>query len=74
VNCAADPSLFKQMAAVKLPESAPLDIKEQLYDKFKIEIPVFPHNGARHIRVSVQGYNTKNDLDKLIEALHYFLD
>jgi len=74
VICAADSSLFKQMAAVKLPVSAPLDLKEQLYDIFKIEIPVFPHNGARHLRVSVQGYNTKKDLDKLVEALHYFLD
>ncbi|MBK7866163.1 MAG: aminotransferase class V-fold PLP-dependent enzyme [Ignavibacteriales bacterium] len=74
VICATDPSLFKQMAAIKLPVSAPADLKEQLYEKFKIEIPVFPHNGARHIRVSVQGYNTKNDLDILIEALHYFLD
>lgn len=70
----SDSSLIKQMASVKLPKSAPEDLKRKLYDEFNIEIPVFSHNGERFIRVSINGYNTLGDLDKLIEALHHFLE
>lgn len=70
----SDSSLIKQMASVKLPVTAPLDLKQRLYDEFNIEIPVFSHNDERFIRVSINGYNTLGDLDILIEALHHFLD
>ena len=62
-------TLIRQMASVKLPANTPADLKAQLYDQFKIEIPVFPHNGERFIRISLNGYNSDRDVDILIGAL-----
>ncbi len=64
-----DTPLIRQMASVKLPANAPVDLKAQLYDQFKIEIPVFPHNGERFIRISLNAYNSEKDVDILIDAL-----
>ena len=61
---------FAQMAAAPLPADTDLVLlKQRLYDEYKIEIPVHEWNGNKLIRVSVQGYNTKRDIDKLIDAL-----
>lgn len=68
-----DTSLIRQMASVKLPEYAPEDLKARLYDEFKIEIPVFTHNGERFIRISLNGYNSGSDVDVLIEVLQKLL-
>jgi len=65
---------FCQMASACLPaDTDVLRLKSQLYDKYKIEIPVHEWNGNKLIRVSVQGYNTKRDIDKLMYALNALL-
>jgi len=65
---------FRQMAAAPLPADADvLALKNQLYDKYRIEVPVHEWNGYKLIRVSVQGYNTKKDIEKLIHALSTLL-
>ena len=58
-----------QMVSMRLPESAPSDLKERLYDKFRIEIPVFDREGERLIRASFQAYNDDDDLEALASAL-----
>jgi isopenicillin-N epimerase len=61
---------FAQMAAAPLPaDTAPILLKNRLYDEYRIEIPVYDWNGSKLIRISVQGYNTQRDIDKLIRAL-----
>jgi len=65
---------FRQMAAAPLPaDIGVLALKNRLYDKCRIEVPVHEWNGYKLIRVSVQGYNTKKDIDKLIRALSILL-
>lgn len=67
------PAWFAQMAALPLP---PLDgalLKRRLYDEFKIEIPVFVWNDRQFLRLSVQGYNTANDIAALLAALRIVL-
>jgi len=54
-----------QMLTMRLPETAPDDLQERLYDEHRIEIPVF--DGM--IRASFQGYNEDSDLDALASAL-----
>jgi isopenicillin-N epimerase len=65
-----DSEFFVQMALAGLP---PIDdiaaFKKQLYQKFKVEIPCYEWNGRPYIRISVQGYNRPEDIDKLLEAL-----
>ena len=67
----SDPELwFAQMSLLSLPAATDLAaLKARLYDEFKIEIPVIEWNENKLIRLSVQGYNTKRDMDKLLIAL-----
>jgi isopenicillin-N epimerase len=68
-----EPIWFAQMAALPLP-SCDLDVlKRRLYDEFKIEIPVINWNGRQFVRISIQGYNTRTDVDALGTALQALL-
>jgi len=61
---------FRQMASAPLPADTNIPLlKNRLYDEYRIEVPVHEWNGNKLIRISVQGYNTKRDIDKLIHAL-----
>jgi isopenicillin-N epimerase len=63
-------NFFAQMGTASLPESTNLTyLKENLYERYKIEIPCVEWNQKKMVRISVQGYNTKQDLDHLIQAL-----
>ena len=65
---------FCQMASALLPVDTDIvRLKTQLYDEYRIEIPVHEWNGNKLIRISVQGYNTKRDIDKLLQALNALL-
>ena len=61
--------LYGQMVSLFLPDDAPSDLQERLYDEHRIEIPVAEHNGRRLIRASFQGYNDEADLERLKAAL-----
>jgi selenocysteine lyase/cysteine desulfurase len=58
------------MVSMRLPPDAPSDLKERLYDEYRIEIPVWK---TGTIRASFQGYNDESDLDALADALRALL-
>lgn len=61
---------FVQMFAARLPDATDLvRLKRRLYDEYQIEVPLVEWNGQKFVRVSVQVYNTAEDLDTLAEAL-----
>jgi len=63
-------SLFRQMIAAPLPRDTDINVlKARLYDEYNIEVPLIDWNGNKLIRVSVQGYNTRRDIDELCRAL-----
>ncbi len=64
---------WQQMAAVPLPENAPQDLQQRLFQRYHIEIPIFSWNNKRFIRVSIQGYNTPEDGAALLSALKHIL-
>lgn len=65
---------FRQMFTAPLPADTDVtSLKNRLYNDFKIEVPVHEWNGNKLIRVSVQGYNTQEDLDALCHALSLLL-
>lgn len=65
---------FRQMASAPLPpETDPIRLKNRLYDEHRIEIPVFEWNAKKLIRISVQGYNSRRDVDRLLRALSKLL-
>ena len=58
-----------QMASVPVKTSKPTELKDLLYDKYRIQIPVMPLNGEIYLRYSINAYNTQEDLDILYKAL-----
>jgi len=66
---ADDPRWFAQMAVLPLPACDTEALKLRLYDDYRIEIPVTRWGDVPCLRVSVQGYNTRSDIDRLIAAV-----
>lgn len=58
-----------QMASIPVKTSKPTELKELLYGKYKIQIPVMPLNGNFYLRYSINVYNSQEDLDVLYKAL-----
>ena len=58
-----------QMASIPVKTSKPAELKDLLYDKYKIQIPVMPLNGNIYLRYSINAYNTQEDLEVLYKAL-----
>lgn len=66
---------FQQMFSVCLPETIePSELKSRLYDEYRIEVPIFPWNGLKLMRVSIQAYNNRSDADALVKALQSLLE
>jgi isopenicillin-N epimerase len=64
---------WSQMAALPLPECDPLELKRRLWDEEQIEVPIVTFNGRHFVRVSIQAYNSAEDVEHLVEALGRFL-
>lgn len=62
-------SWLGQMASVHLPISDGESFKRQLLKDFQIQIPVFEWEGENFLRFSFHLYNTKEDAQRLIEAV-----
>ncbi|KKB11736.1 hypothetical protein VE25_11205 [Devosia geojensis] len=63
-----------QMVAMALPDCDTAEIHRTLFDTYRIEIPVFRWQKTCIARLSVQGYNSRAQMDRLIEALTELLD
>ncbi len=67
--CPITNEFLGQMASVPINTDKPTELKELLYDKYKIQIPVMPLNGNVYLRYSINAYNSQEDLDVLYKAL-----
>jgi isopenicillin-N epimerase len=76
----APESMLGSMATVRLPPSQdttkrtvfdPDPLQVALFDRFHIEVPVFPwpRPGERCLRISAQAYNCASDYERLVDAL-----
>jgi isopenicillin-N epimerase len=71
---ADSPDWYAQMVTLPLPPGDPAELKRRLYDDHGIEIPIGAWRARRRLRISVQGYNTRADLERLVDALEVLLD
>lgn len=62
-------AFFGQMASVPIQTSRPQELKELLYNKYKIQVPVMLLNENVYLRYSINAYNSQLDLDILYKAL-----
>jgi isopenicillin-N epimerase len=60
---------FAQMVGVELPPCDPDEVQRRLREEHRIEVPCFDWNGRPVLRLSVQGYNSEEDVDRLAAAL-----
>ena len=67
--CPITSAFLAQMASIPIRTSKPVELKELLFNKYKIEIPVMPLNGNYFLRYSINAYNSQEDLDVLYKAL-----
>lgn len=70
---ADSPDWFGQMVTAPLPPCDAEAVKNQLYDQYRVEVPLVIWNGRPHIRLSFQGYNTPDDLERLLTGLRALL-
>jgi isopenicillin-N epimerase len=69
----SDGSWFMQFATAQLPDTTDLGkLKNYLYEEYRIEIPLILWNGCKLIRLSIQGYNSLQDVRKLNKALEVY--
>lgn len=69
-----DDAWFGQFAAAPLPASTDVQkLRTWLYDERRIEVPIIDWRGRKFVRVSIQGYNTRREVDALVKALGEFL-
>jgi isopenicillin-N epimerase len=72
--CVSDaPEWQCQMAAFTLPPCDGAQLQRRLYDEFQIEVPVSAIDDRQFLRISIQGYNSRADVDRLVAALRVLL-
>jgi isopenicillin-N epimerase len=67
--CPDSPEWYTQMAAFPLPACDAGALQRRLYDEYRVEVPIIEWNGRQLARVSIQGYNTAEDVEALVERL-----
>lgn len=60
---------FAQMLPIPVPACDAERLRRRLFERHRIEVPVTQHEGRCFVRVSVQAYNTRADLQALARAL-----
>lgn len=67
----SEPFTAPQMVAMPLPAATPepVALHRALLERHGVEIPVFSWKGLTIARLSVQGYNTEAQMERLIDAL-----
>jgi len=58
-----------QMCSIPIQTKNPFQLKEILYNKYKIEIPVMQRGSETYLRISYQVYNAPEELEYLKETL-----
>ena len=59
---------WAQMVAIPVARQNPDVLRRRLYAESRIEMPITSHGNQVFVRVSVQGYNTREDIEHLLAA------
>lgn len=68
-----DSDLYFQMGIAPLPKCNIEVLKQRLYNEYRIEVPLILWQEQQFVRISVQGYNTSEDINALVRALAVLL-
>ena len=71
--CKLSDEFLGQMCSIPIRPKDPFQLKELLYNKYKIEIPVMQRGDETYLRISYQVYNTLDELEYLKEVIGHLL-
>lgn len=71
--CPDSPHWYNQMFVARLPLDRMEHLRDNLWPRYRIEVPVFDYEGQAFIRVSVQAYNSPQQAQRLLDALSELL-
>jgi isopenicillin-N epimerase len=60
---------YMQMVTLPLPPCDAAQLKSRLYDEFRVEVPIVVWHDRPYIRVSIQAYNTLEEVENFVLAL-----
>lgn len=60
---------YGQLFSVLINTHDPEKLQTMLFEKYQVLVPLMKHDEKIFLRISVQVFNTRNDLNKLMEAL-----
>ncbi len=72
----ATTAFWGQMCAMPLPTSdgmPAVELQRRLWEDFQVEVPISEWQGWRLLRVSIQAYNSRADVERLLEGLRALL-
>lgn len=72
--CPITSEFLVQMCSIPIRTTKPLELKETLFNKYKIEIPVMKLEDKFFLRIAINGYNSQQDLEILREALEDIIE
>ena len=67
--CPVTSEFLGQMCSIPIKTDRPLELKEILFNKYKIEIPITKIESGMFLRIALNAYNSQNDLDILYAAI-----
>jgi isopenicillin-N epimerase len=67
--CTSNGNWSAQMAGLPLPTADGAALKARLYDAHRVEVPIVRWKGRWLLRISIQAYNSEQDVDALVAAL-----
>lgn len=67
--CPDSTEWYSQMCTVRIPDHSWESLRDSLWPDYRIEIPAPNWNDQPMVRISIQAYNTPEDLDRLVEAI-----
>ncbi len=67
--CPITSEFLGQMCSIPINTIKPLELKELLFNKYHVEIPITQLNGNFYMRITLNAYNTINDLEVLRNAI-----
>jgi isopenicillin-N epimerase len=71
--CPVTEEFLGQMCSIPVRTKNPVALKQLLFSKYNIEIPVMPAGDKIYLRISMQAYNSDEDLDILYKAIEHIL-
>ncbi len=74
--CSDSLEWWNQMCSIPLPvsERAAADaLKQNLWERYRVEVPIVEWNKRFFVRISIQAYNTPHDVDRLLDGLAHLL-